>query len=100
MVDWIYGNHQQIDKPKSHKYFDYVEVIPYLQNKYKFDTNKSGWWEFLLGNYQIHNGCMITLYGDMIKELFPNEDENEEVKKIYEYFIQEFGKKVCLHVWW
>ena len=97
-----------MEKPKIRRkeYWDYNECIAFCEEKYGFDNyNYQGnnFWHWLIAQYEIHNGCDITIYRDMLED----EDPPEWQRTILGYLFTEFGDlngeeqyEIEFNVWW
>jgi len=95
-----------MNKPTKHSRparYDYIECRDYLQAKHGYDERNyaegKDFWHWVCKNYEIRNDCNITFTEGKLSEI-----EEEWVKTIYKYYIDEFGegdpKIASFHCWW
>lgn len=100
-------------KPRTKKYYDWIECKNYIQEKYNIDIRDvagkyqgnpdapyQDFWHSLTDKFEIHNGCYVDFFaGEPLDEWF----EHEWEKKIARIFEEEFyveGKEIEFYIWW
>lgn len=101
-----------MDKPqkKTKSFYDYLKCSEYLEKKYnykehdyagkyKWEGNKIveynenvphlNFWHYVCDHYNISNGCFITFSKEFLDD--NNSNMPEFVKKIYNYYLDEFA---------
>jgi hypothetical protein len=99
--------------PKTKTAYSYTECRDYLQEKYGYkerdyagkfkhrdmdDIPYQDFWHWVVGNYQIHNGCYVTFTKEVLDEI-----QEDWVKTIYSYYLHEFAldkNEVTFYVEW
>ena len=75
---------------KTKEFYDYNEVVDYIEKKYKLEERKSGddFWKWLCENHDwITNGCFFDIeFGDEFYE--PTENSKQILSKIQEEFAR------------
>jgi hypothetical protein len=87
-------------KPTKQGYYNYLECVDYINQKYNCDIDKYGdknnsFWDEINEWGDLVNGSTLTLYTDLY-------DDKEWAKEIVKMFMAEFGEnqQVNFVVYW
>jgi len=107
-VNKEYKMNTQKPEQRTIKYFDYSDILRYIEEKYKLITyipeENKDFWRWLIDTYDVHNGCYINFavtekaieemdIPDYVKEVIAL------IEKEFENYIDEYGR-ICFHIWW